>query len=479
MAVPVLDDGGIPTPDQLRIASRPHLSERRLILLVGDLLVASVALALATLPRGWWAVPGNSPVAIWFAVLLALDGLISRASDSHDLRTSANPFAGSYAGARGWLVTVLLYLTIPYASAPLLSSRAAVAVFFLSGLVLRVVWRAGYALLIRQPRWTTRYALLGTGPSAATMVRAIQEQLGPEHEVLGCIAEDGTDLDAPDKDGEAVRVLGGPEELDALLGEGRVSTLILATSKVMPAALYRQVIRAYEAGVRVLPMPVFYEAVTGRVPVEHVGDYWYVALPKMEQDWLYRITKRVMDLVGAVAGLVGTLALTPFIALAVAVSGRGPVLYKQTRLGLRGKPFAVWKFRTMVHGAEAEGEAVWAQPGDPRVTGVGRFLRATRLDELPQFWNVLKGEMSLVGPRPERPELVARLQDDVPFYRVRLLARPGITGWAQVKQPYARSVEETLLKLQYDLYYIGHQSPYLDLLILLKTVGVVLRFSGS
>lgn len=160
------------------------------------------------------------------------------------------------------------------------------------------------------------------------------------------------------------------------------------------------------------------------------------------------------------------------------LSGPGPIFYTQRRLGLRGRPFTVWKFRTMVTNAEQNGQAQWAKPDDPRVTRVGRFLRRCHLDELPQLWNVLRGEMSLVGPRPERPEFVALLEQQIPLYRVRLLARPGLTGWAQVKQPHASTVADTVRKLEYDLYYLAHRSLYLDLLILLKTLSVALRLRG-
>ncbi|MDP6369653.1 MAG: sugar transferase, partial [Planctomycetota bacterium] len=202
------------------------------------------------------------------------------------------------------------------------------------------------------------------------------------------------------------------------------------------------------------------------------------AVPAVQQDWLGTAIKRAMDIVGAMVGLAITVVLLPVVALAIRLSGRGPVLYSQTRVGERGRRFRVHKFRTMATNAEDSGEAVWAAPTDQRATWVGRWLRASRLDELPQFWNVLRGQMSLVGPRPERPEFIARLQPSIPFYRARLLVRPGLTGWAQVKQGYAGSLGDSLVKLQYDLYYINHQSLYLDLLILLKTIGVVLRLRG-
>jgi lipopolysaccharide/colanic/teichoic acid biosynthesis glycosyltransferase len=171
--------------------------------------------------------------------------------------------------------------------------------------------------------------------------------------------------------------------------------------------------------------------------------------------------------------------LLPFIAAAIKLESPGPVFYRQMRAGQGGRPFQLLKFRTMIAGAEADGQARWARAIDARVTRVGRLLRRTRLDELPQLFNVLRGDMSLIGPRPERPELIAVLEQEIPFYRARLLVKPGLTGWAQVNYGYGRSVEDARVKLEYDLYYIKQQSIWLDLVILFRTVEVVLGMKGS
>jgi lipopolysaccharide/colanic/teichoic acid biosynthesis glycosyltransferase len=167
------------------------------------------------------------------------------------------------------------------------------------------------------------------------------------------------------------------------------------------------------------------------------------------------------------------------LALLIRLDSGGPILLRQDRAGKAGRPFRMLKLRTMVVNAEPDGQARWAAPGDPRVTRLGRILRKTRLDEIPQFWNVLRGEMSLVGPRSERPEMVANLEREIPFYRARLLVRPGLTGWAQVNYRYGWSVEDALTKLEYDLYYIRHRSLWLEVRILIRTLGTVLRFQGT
>jgi lipopolysaccharide/colanic/teichoic acid biosynthesis glycosyltransferase len=214
--------------------------------------------------------------------------------------------------------------------------------------------------------------------------------------------------------------------------------------------------------------------------VEHVGGNWYVAMPLQPPSAgaLWPAVKRLFDLL--TAGL-GALCLTlafPFIALAIYLDSPGPIFYTQTRVGKGGKRFKVYKFRSMVPDAEKGGRAVWAKRHDDRVTRVGRIMRKMHVDEFPQFFNILKGEMSAVGPRPERPAFVEELAEEIPFYRVRHAVKPGMAGWGLVKQGYGASKEDAVIKLQYDLYYIKHQSLWLDIIILLKTVLDTVTFGG-
>jgi len=215
------------------------------------------------------------------------------------------------------------------------------------------------------------------------------------------------------------------------------------------------------------------------VPVEHIGDNWYVAMPIRHPSagTLWPLVKRLMDIVLASVGLLLLAAFLPFIAAAIYLDSPGPIFYTQERVGKGGRIFKVYKFRSMVPDAE-KGEAVWARENDPRVTRVGRILRKTHVDEFPQFLNILKGEMSAVGPRPERPEFVEDLAAEIPFYRVRHAVRPGMAGWGLIVQGYSSSKEDALLKLQYDLYYIKHQSFWLDVVILLRTIMHTLAFQG-
>jgi lipopolysaccharide/colanic/teichoic acid biosynthesis glycosyltransferase len=199
------------------------------------------------------------------------------------------------------------------------------------------------------------------------------------------------------------------------------------------------------------------------------------AMRTNEASW---IAKRLLDLIGATLGVAALIVLSPFIALAIVIDSGAPVFYRQRRVGRGGSLFTVTKFRTMKTDAERPGEARWADSDDPRTTRVGRWLRRTRLDELPQFVNILRGEMSLVGPRPERSEFIASLQSAIPFYRARLMVPPGLTGWAQVNLPYGDSVDAARAKLEYDLYYVKHRSVAFDLAIMLRTFGIVARLGG-
>lgn len=222
------------------------------------------------------------------------------------------------------------------------------------------------------------------------------------------------------------------------------------------------------------------ETLLGRVPLELAAeDRWFARLGRVRSlDSGYAIAKRAVDLVFALGlGLV-LLPLFPLIALVIKLDSRGPVFYSQVRVGLGGKPFRIYKFRTMRQDAEANG-AVWAQAHDPRITRAGRFMRLTRLDELPQIWNVIRGEMSVVGPRPERPEFTELLAREIPGYELRHTVKPGLTGWAQVCYRYTSSIHDTRAKVEYDLYYVKHLSLWFDLAILLRTIKVVLGRKGQ
>jgi exopolysaccharide biosynthesis polyprenyl glycosylphosphotransferase len=244
--------------------------------------------------------------------------------------------------------------------------------------------------------------------------------------------------------------------------------------------VFESLVECQSKGIRVSWMAEFYERLYQRVPVEHMNRRW--ALYMMQNRPVFDRTelaiKRLSDLAMLLMALPILLFVLLPIALAIKLESPGPVFYRQKRCGRGGEIFTVYKFRTMYVDAEKDGKARWASKGDPRITRIGRFLRKARLDEVPQLLNVLRGEMSIVGPRPERPELVEELEKVIPFYRMRHLVKPGITGWAQINYDYGMTVHDALVKLQYDFYYVRYWSIWLDLYTLFRTVGVVLLLKG-
>jgi exopolysaccharide biosynthesis polyprenyl glycosylphosphotransferase len=274
------------------------------------------------------------------------------------------------------------------------------------------------------------------------------------------------------------------EELPDLqrLIQGKVDAnevdVIAVTRKVSDNEAMREFFyRLLCSGAHVVDFNHLYEEVTGKIPSSLINEGWFVGSVRAFNKRGFEVAKRMLDLSAAIVLGVPTLLFFPFIAALIKLESPGPVLFRQRRVGRDGRVFEVVKFRTMVPDAERNG-AQWTMPGDNRITRVGGFLRKTRIDELPQLWNVLSGEMSLVGPRPERPEFVDELNERIPFFAARNIVRPGLTGWAQISFGYGSSETDALEKLQYDLYYIKHRSIALELSILLKTASTIVRFEG-
>lgn len=232
------------------------------------------------------------------------------------------------------------------------------------------------------------------------------------------------------------------------------------------------------AGIEVVDAPTFYERATHKMLIENITPSWFIFSHGFKVTWLLRLCKRTLDIAASSLGLLAFMPLIPFIIVAIKLDSPGPILFRQVRVGQGDKPFTLMKFRSMRQDAESKTGAVWSQQNDPRITKVGNFLRRSRLDEIPQLLNILKGDMSVVGPRPERPEFVGELKKRIPYYSERHYVKPGLTGWAQVCYPYGSSVEDAIEKLRYDLYYIKNISIFLDFYIILKTFGVVLLGKG-
>jgi exopolysaccharide biosynthesis polyprenyl glycosylphosphotransferase len=286
-------------------------------------------------------------------------------------------------------------------------------------------------------------------------------------ELVAHVADE--EIDRPDAE---VPLLGGLAELGPIV-EAQQPDLVVLTDERTYADAVERLLDVPAPHFRVIGLAGFFEHVFGRVPIEHVSTAWFMSILHLKQPVYARWTKRTFDILLAAIGLLVVSPVFVAVALAVRTTGR-PILYRQTRVGEGGRLFTIYKFRTMVPDAEANG-ARFACEGDARTTKCGRFLRRTHLDELPQLWNVLRGDMAIVGPRPERPEFVEVLEQTVPFWTRRSLVTPGVTGWAQLKCGYATEQYEMAEKLSYDLWYLRHRSLVVDLAICLETVGLELR----
>jgi sugar transferase (PEP-CTERM system associated) len=320
-----------------------------------------------------------------------------------------------------------------------------------------------------------RILIIGTDATARTVARQVLAQEDFAYEIVGFIDED------PRRIGESVvnpKVVGTPDDIERLVATHGIDRIFVGLSDRRGRLPIRELLRAKLGGVRVEDVNTVYERLTGKLLVEDLRPSWLIFSDGFRASRVTRQTKRAFDLLLALVALAIATPVMVIVAVAVWLESGRPVLYRQERVGENGRTFMLNKFRSMRHDAEGA-TPVWAQAGDSRVTRVGRFIRNARFDELPQLWNVLRGDMSFVGPRPERPFFVSQLATQIPFYEQRHAVKPGITGWAQVKYRYGASMEDSLEKLRYDLYYVKHLSLPFDLTILFDTVKVVLFAKGA
>lgn len=319
-----------------------------------------------------------------------------------------------------------------------------------------------------------RVLVIGTGP-LAKLIGGLIVTTNHTHKLAGYFGCCRETIEVP---GECI--IGSGEEgiVEAARRENAEKIVISLTERRGSIPL-RDLMDCKFSGIEVTDAPSFYEQVTGKLLLESITPGWFIFSNGFKVTRPARAFKRIFDKILSCIGVIVTLPLFPLIALAIKATSPGPVLFRQVRTGKHEKEFVLYKFRTMRTNAETNTGAVWAQKDDPRVTPVGKFLRKSRLDELPQLFNVLKGDMSFIGPRPERPEFVEKLKERIPYYSHRHFVKPGITGWAQIKYPYGASVEDALEKLRYDLYYIKNLSITLDLLIFFETIKVILYSRGG
>lgn len=467
----------------MTLLSSLTLTERRISLIVIDL-----ALVNATTLGGLWLHASRSNIPFDRIFILNEIGWFALFSTLWVLAASLNSFYGpdqisEPTHASSSLLQALVFLGGAYAivylflSVPGSVPQDLVLYQGASSLVLIALWRAFFLWLVRRPASARRVIIMGAGPTGRTLVQAIHRHAKPHYHIVGFVEDDPDHTPgAPDP---RLPILGTSRDLARLVRERAVSEVILAVPGGTNDALIEAISECREEGAQVALMPLLFERLTGRVPIEHVGDYWSVALPldAVKGSGFYSLAKRLFDIVGALVGLVVFSVIMPLIAVAIYLDSPGPIFFNHDRVGRGGRVFRMFKLRTMTPDAE-QGGAIRAGRGDPRVTRVGRYLRKTRLDEYPQLVNILRGEMSAVGPRPERPEHLAELDQAIPFHRMRNAVKPGMAGWAALNYGYVDTLEHARIRLEYDLYYIKHQSIWLDSMILVRMFGRMIALKG-
>jgi exopolysaccharide biosynthesis polyprenyl glycosylphosphotransferase len=458
-------------------------AERSTLLWLGDALMVGLAVVGAL---GLWTFTRQEPLpailADRFWWIPSLTGVWVALAWAFDLYNPAVARQTGVVWARllGVAGVIMVgYLVVFFAVAPQNTLiRLPLVYFLVLAFVGDSAWRWGILSLHSRGAFRQRTLIVGAGWAGQTISRVLREQPQPDFEVVGFV-DDAQDLDSSDVDG--IPVLGTRRDLEMLAADLGVSVIIYAITHDLDGDMFQRLMACQTAGLTVVQMPALYEDLTGRVPVDHLRNEWL--LPNTAEggqvSLSYRLFTRVMDLLFSLLAGVLLVALWPLTALLIKLDSSGPVLYCQQRSGRGGVPFRLLKFRSMVQNAEDGTGAKWASEEDPRITHVGKILRRTRLDELPQILNILRGDMHLIGPRPERPEFIYQLEEQIPFYRARLMAKPGLTGWAQVNYRYGNTVEDARIKLEYDLYYIKNRSPLLDIQIMLKTLAVMVALKGT
>lgn len=459
---------------------RLRAAERRIIMFLGDLLASVLALGLALvfwsqndfLNLSWEFL--NVRIPLWFYLLPILWLFLNL--DLYDTRRASRrrETLGGIMMSTG--LSILLYLVVFFLSEPNSLPRRGVAIFIGTAALFTLAWRLIYISVFTQPAFLRRVLIVGAG-KAGTRLAQVVAGLKPQPFLLvGLVDDDPAKLES---EVFGFPVLGSSVDLEIIVRREQITDIVVAISGIMQPEMFSALLRCAENSVDITTMPVMYEELLGRVPIFLLQSDWLLRtfLDQARSRGFFEPAKRMVDIVGSLVGLVMLLLLFPLLAALIILETGLPVLYRQERLGRNGKNYVMYKLRTMYTDAEKNGVQVTVT-NDQRITRVGRFLRKSHLDELPQFFNVLLGDMSLVGPRAEREQLVEKLQEDVPFYRARLLVKPGITGWAQVNYGYASTVEDTAIKLEYDLYYIKARSLTLDIAILFRTVRNVLGLQG-
>ena len=461
----------------IKIFNHP-VSKRLIMLIFGDLLIVNGSIFLSAILRlglnsGWGYIQSNP----WSFILTGWIYIITFFSmELYDIRKDfksiGNVMTITLASASAFVITTLLF----YMNWSLRIGRG---VFILNGILIILFiigWRILYSYLLEQSIFKQNVLIVGAGWAGKTILHEINVAKKSGMKAVGFIDDD------PSKKGNLIDgypVLGDRYSINNVILQNEIDLIIAAITHEKHADLIKALINCSWKGIDIIDMPAIYEQLTGKIPFKHINNMWMLHIAIGKPKLYSRLIKPILEAINALILFILLIPVMVVIAIVIKCDSRGRIFYTQERVGKDGRKFTIMKFRTMVENAESLTGAVYAADNDRRITKIGRFLRKWRLDEIPQLLNVVKGDMGLVGPRPEREVFIREFEEKIPFYTQRLLVRPGLTGWAQVKFPYASSIEQTEEKLQYDLYYIKNMSFILDFVVFLKTIRVVLFGKGK
>jgi exopolysaccharide biosynthesis polyprenyl glycosylphosphotransferase len=398
--------------------------------------------------------------------------------EMYNLQVASNQFKVLQSSILTGSVTVLFYLLTPFFSAELPSNRIQILVFYLTVIAALVVWRTFYVKFLASNRFVQNVLIVCNRDQVEELISTLEDS-DPHYRIIAYV----------DSSASADKVLDykrikqvAIKDLGSFVEKNKLFEIVVASqnSEEINPELYIQLLNLLETGSTIKEYTKVYEDKAQRIPIQLITRDFYKYFPfnRSNNNQLYLLVVRVMETLISIIGIFLGVLLIPLILIGNAIGNRGKLFYTQERIGKYGKSFQILKFRTMRHNAESNG-AVFANSNDLRVTPFGKFMRKTRIDEFPQFINILKGQMAVIGPRPERPFFVNEISEIMPFYQTRHVIKPGLTGWAQVNYSYGESIEDSLIKLQYDLYYIKHRSIFLDLNITIKTFSTILYYRGQ
>jgi exopolysaccharide biosynthesis polyprenyl glycosylphosphotransferase len=455
-----------------------EVSERKVLLRIFDVVFVLLALHFTgDILDLEYLVASTGDFHYVMVIALYLNG-IGTVFEMYSLQVASNQYQVLKSTILTASTTVLFYLLTPVFSAELPSNRLQILLFYFTVLLVLILWRTFYVKFLASNRFVQNVVLVCDREQVEELVTEL-ENSDPHYRIIAYVNSDSVNDNLHVYHFvKNIRI----DELVQFVNENSLFEIVIASQKTedITVELYQKLLHLLESGTTIREYTQVYENKTQRIPVHYMTRDFYKFFPfnRSNSNQLYLLNLKIMEILISTVGLFFGVILLPFILLGNAIGNRGKLFYTQERVGKNGKIFQILKFRTMVNNAEREG-AVFSTPNDNRVTPFGKFMRKTRIDEVPQFVNILKGEMAVIGPRPERPFFVKEIAEIMPFYETRHVIKPGLTGWAQVNYSYGESIADSLIKLQYDLYYIKHRSVFLDLNITIKTISTVLFYRGQ